>query len=200
MTAEVQSHIFEPFFTTKERSQGTGLGLSTVYGIVTQNGGYISVESEPGRGAAFQIYLPEAPGEEAEEPPLPVSEACRGTETVLVLEDEEEVRRLSAEILRRHGYTVLEAKDAGEALAVSGRTTEPIHLLLTDVVLPQVSGTELAERIGKAHPETKVLFMSGYTEDALARQGANVSGTAFLNKPFSPVDLARKIREVLDTG
>ncbi len=197
MSEEVRSRVFEPFFTTKER--GTGLGLSTVYGIVKQSGGYIWVYSEPGRGSTFKVYLPQVDEklELRQARPLDAS-LYRGTETVLVVEDEDGVRALVRQMLQRHGYTVLETHSASEALIVCERHPDPIHLLLTDVVLSQVSGPELAGRLLALHPEMRVLYMSGYTEDTIVHQGVLTAGINFLQKPFTTETLARRLREVLD--
>ena len=202
MDAETRSHIFEPFFTTKGAGKGTGLGLSTVYGIVKQSGGTLWVESAPGRGTTFEIYLPlveeVAAGGELH-PALPAP-TPGGTETILVVEDEMSVRKLAAEFLGSNGYTVLEAQDGGEALQVCEEHRAPIHLLLTDVVMPGMSGWELAERLAGARPEMKVTYMSGYTDDAIVQHGVLEEGTAFLQKPFSLDALARTVREVLEAG
>ncbi|MFB3923638.1 MAG: CHASE3 domain-containing protein [Terriglobia bacterium] len=197
MDAGIQARIFEPFFTTKERGKGTGLGLATVYGIVKQSGGHIWVYSEPDRGTSFKVYLPcfdEVPAEGAEvRAQLP-----RGSETVLVVEDEEGVRMLIRSVLESNGYRVLEAEGAAKALELGERSNGKIHLVLTDVVMPEMGGSELAERLARLHPETKVLFMSGYTDDAIVRHGVLKSELAFLEKPFTPEALVRKVREVLD--
>jgi PAS domain S-box-containing protein len=200
MDAGTKAHIFEPFFTTKEKGKGTGLGLATVYGIVKQSDGYITVYSEPGRGATFKIYLPLA--EAVVEPPQPkvFLGTLDGSETVLIVEDEDTIRSLACDVLQSHGYTVLQALNAKNALRVSEEQPGPIDLLLTDVVMPQTSGRELAERLTVLRPGIKVLFMSGYTDDAVVRHGVLQEGTAFLQKPFAPADLARKVREVLDAS
>ena len=198
MDLETQAHAFEPFFTTKEKGHGTGLGLATVYGIVKQSGGFIWVYSAPGHGSTFKIYLPFI--EEAlptAEPAEAPAELAKGSETVLVVEDERGVRSLVCEALASHGYKVLEAAGAASALEISERYTEPIHLLLTDVVMPQTGGKELAKGFSTLHPETKVLYMSGYTDDAIVRHGILEGGTSFLQKPFQPKALLLKIREVL---
>ncbi len=199
MDAETQSRIFEPFFTSKERGKGTGLGLATVYGIVKQSGGNVWVYSEPGQGATFKIYLPRIEETvmtvEPESAPL---QAPRGSETVLLVEDEEGVRTLVRTILQTNGYTVLEARHGKEAFFISGRHEGPIHLMVTDVVMPGMSGQELADRLKSSRPDMKVLFLSGYTDEAVVRHGVLKPGTAFLQKPFTPGRLARKARLVLD--
>jgi CheY-like chemotaxis protein len=199
MSPETQSHLFEPFFTTKEQGKGTGLGLATVYGIVKQSGGDIWVASEMGRGSTFEIYLPRVDGA----PELPQQESTRarprkGTETVLLAEDAEVLRRLLREILTQNGYTVLAAPNGSEALRLSRAHSGPIHLLVTDMVMPQMNGRELASRLAPERPETRVLFMSGYTEEAIATHGVFDPGTQFLEKPFTPDSLARKVRQMLD--
>jgi len=196
--AEIQSRIFEPFFTTKDKGKGTGLGLSTVFGIVQQSGGHIAVDSEVGRGTTFNVYLPRVDGDLSGAIVLAPSGALRGTETVLLVEDERQVRTIADNILRRHGYNVLVAQNAGDALLICERETGPIHLLLTDVVMPHLSGPELAARLGRLRPDMKVLFMSGYTDDSALRHGALEGSVGFLQKPITPALLARKVREVLD--
>jgi len=199
MDADTQAHLFEPFFTTKGPGQGTGLGLATVYGIVKQSGGYISVESELGRGTSFTIYLPRI--EQAAEAVEPGSDAAgtpQGSETILLVEDEDGVRDLTREILEMSGYTVLEARHGAEALVVGEQHPGPIHLLVSDVVMPQMGGRELADRLRALRQGIKVLFMSGYMDDAIGHHGALDPGTNLLPKPFSPDALARKVREVLD--
>jgi two-component system cell cycle sensor histidine kinase/response regulator CckA len=199
MSTETLDHIFEPFFTTKALGSGTGLGLSTVYGIVRQSGGFIEVSSEPGLGTSFKIYLPivgeslelsQASGVEAE--PL------RGWETILLVEDEDILRQLIKNALTMNGYAVLEARSSREALTICENYQEPIHLILTDVVMPQMSGRELTQRLEQLRPEIKVLYMSGYAEDVLSRQGVLESTITFLQKPFRQYELTAKIREVLD--
>ena len=200
MDALIKTHLFEPFFTTKGPGKGTGLGLATVYGIVTQSGGAIRVESEPGQGATFTIDLPrvDAPAD-LRDPGFPAA-TPRGSETVLLVEDEAEVRGLARDILHRQGYTVLEAADGDEALRIGREQGGPIHLLVTDVVMPQMGGRELADRLKAGRAETKVLYVSGYTDDAILHQGVSETGTAFLPKPFTAAALAYKVREVLDAA
>jgi two-component system, cell cycle sensor histidine kinase and response regulator CckA len=200
MDAETQSHLFEPFFTTKEKGKGTGLGLSTVYGIIVkQSGGGISVESAPGRGTTFKIYFPrveqEVPGTVVG---AEVIDPARGRETILLVEDEPAVRGLVRETLRLQGYTVLEARHGIEALLTSAKYGGVIHLLLTDVVMPQMSGPEVAEKILTIRPEIKVLYISGYPDHPVFDQGGVSRQSGFLQKPFSPPALAQKVREVLD--
>jgi CheY-like chemotaxis protein len=199
MSQEIQPYIFEPFFTTKERGRGTGLGLATVYGIVKQSGGDIQVFSQEGLGATFKIYLPRS-GEAAQ--PLPdrsmQAELPTGSETILLVEDDAEVRELARRVLQWQGYTVLEAHDGPEALRLAAGYAGPIHLLLTDVVMPGMSGTTVAERLAQSRPGLGVLFMSGYTEEAIADHGTLGPGVAFLPKPLGPLALARKVRAVLD--
>jgi CheY-like chemotaxis protein len=198
MSDKVKSRIFEPFFTTKEIGKGTGLGLSTVYGIIKQSGGYIWVYSEVGIGSTFKVYLPavdapaEIPAATTQQP------ARRGSETVLLVEDEDGVRALMRQVLHKHGYNVLESRHGGEALLMCERHSGKIDVLLTDVVLEQMSGRELAERLIKVRPEMKVLYVSGYADDAIVHHGELNAGVAFLQKPFTTEALARKIRYVLD--
>ena len=200
MDEATQAHLFEPFFTTKEVGKGTGLGLATVYGIVKQSGGYIWVYSEPGRGTTVKVYLPRVRG--AAEPALPAPEppALRGGhETVLLVEDAAPVRTLARRSLEACGYQVIDAADGPKALELSARHTGEIAVLVTDVVMPGMSGRELAERLAPTRPAMKVLYTSGYTDDAMVRQGVLNAGVAFLQKPFVPDSLARKVREVLDS-
>lgn len=199
MVQEVRQRIFEPFFTTKELGKGTGLGLSTVYGIVKQSEGYIWVYSEPGQGTSFKVYLPRVDAA-AEAVPLRTTRKASyiGTETVLLVEDEDGVRALVRQVLHKHGYTVLEARHGGEALLHCERHQGTIQLLLTDVVLEQMGGPELARRLSGIRPDMRVLYISGYTDDAIIHHGVLTEGTAFLQKPFTTEALARKIRQVLD--
>jgi len=198
MDADTRTRIFEPFFTTKEKGRGTGLGLSTVYGIVKQSGGYIWVYSEPGQGTTFKLYFPrvDAP---AESPAPPRAAATlAGTETILLAEDDEMLRPLAKGLLDKLGYTVLEAENAERALERAQSHAGPIHLLLADVVMPGLSGRELARRLAHTRPDTRVLYVSGYTDDAIVRHGMLEPGLHFLQKPFTPDSLGRKVREVLD--
>jgi len=199
MDRETQARIFEPFFTTKEKGKGTGLGLSTVYGIVKQSGGYILVDSQPRQGTTFRIYLPRV--EEVAEAAghVPVRQAQNGgSETVLLVEDEESVRQLVRETLEAQGYKILEAENGEEALQIAN-THSDIDMLITDVVMPGMGGRELSARLCASHPHTKLLYLSGYTEDAIVHEGVLDPGTAFLQKPFTLQTLARKVREVLGT-
>jgi CheY-like chemotaxis protein len=201
MDAETQKRIFEPFFTTKEAGKGTGLGLSTVHGIVHQSGGSIGVYSEPGRGTTFKVYLPRFAGDAAVRRPVsgdhPALPAGSGSETVLVVEDEAAIRQLTNLILQKAGYTVLLAESPVAAERIASSHPGPIHLLLTDVVMPGMRGPELAERLLRLRPDLRVLFMSGYTDDAIAHHGFLDAGREFLQKPFTPLRLTQKIREVL---
>jgi len=200
MDAETQTRIFEPFFTTKEKGKGTGLGLSTVYGIVRQSGGHIGVESAKGKGATFTILLPRVEGEVEATVTVSAEAAIgpRGAETVLLVEDEDIVRSLAADALRMHGYTVLEAAHVGDALAICRHHEGQIHLMLTDVVMPELNGKELFDRLVVIRPDLKVLYMSGYAESGIVHDGMLEPGTAFIPKPFTPEALAAKVREVLE--
>jgi signal transduction histidine kinase/CheY-like chemotaxis protein len=199
MDADIQAHIFEPFFTTKEPGKGTGLGLATVYGIVKQSGGNVFVYSEPGRGATCKIYLPRVDEPlTALEAAKPIIEPVSGTETILLVEDEESVRELVSKVLQRNGYTILEARHGEEAVDLCTKFEGDIHLLVTDVVMPRMSGREVAETLQPTRPTMKVLYLSGYTDDEVVRHGVLESMTAFLQKPFTPDALARKVRDVLD--
>src|SRR2546430_11901630 len=197
MDAATQARIFEPFFTTKEVGKGTGLGLATVQGIVQQSGGFIWVYSEPNHGTCFKVYLPrvDAPPAKAE---AVAGDPLRGTGPLIVVEDVEAVRAVTRRMLERYGYRVLEAADGEAAIRLAANSAEHIHLLLTDVVMPNVSGRDLAEMFAKTFPSSKVLFMSGYTDDAIVRHGILQEGIAYLQKPFTPESLASKVRAVLD--
>ena len=200
MDERTKSQVFEPFFTTKESGKGTGLGLSTVYGIVKQSGGYIWVYSEPGKGSTFKVYIPRT--EEREDDPrkaVPPVEDLRGEKTVLIVEDEESILKLSSAVLGGYGYSVLAAPGGEDGLRIAGKHEGEISLLLTDVVMPGMGGRELYERILQQRPKIKVLYMSGYTDKAIVRRGVLDPGTSFLQKPFSPISLARKVKEVLET-
>jgi two-component system cell cycle sensor histidine kinase/response regulator CckA len=201
MDAETMVHLFEPFYTSKETGKGTGLGLSTVYGIVKQSGGEVVVESKPGRGATFHIYLPRIADTTEGPAPAETGRPVRaGTETILLVEDEAGVRQLVREMLQLLGYRILEASNGPEAIRIFERHQGSIDLLLTDVIMPQVSGRELAERLKTLRPSLKVLYISGYTDDMLAHHGVLESNVFLLQKPFAPDDLAKKLRDVLDTS
>jgi two-component system cell cycle sensor histidine kinase/response regulator CckA len=193
------ARIFEPFFTTKEPGKGTGLGLSTVYGIVQQSGGHVTVESAPGEGATFTVLLPRHLGGE----PATASKVDRrrlpgGTETLLLVEDEAAVRSSARRLLERQGYTVLEARHGGDALRIVEESGRQIDLVVTDLVMPEMGGKELAERLRAHRPGLKVLFMSGYTEKAIAAGGIMPPNTGFVEKPFTVEQLMRRLREILD--
>src|SRR6185436_12034666 len=199
MTRETMSRIYEPFFTTKEVGKGTGLGLSTVYGIVKQSGGHITVSSQPGAGATFRVYLPPVEGiAEPWEPSAPLPPARGGAETILLVEDEDAVRALATRALKERGYTVLPARDGRDALAALDRHVGEVDLVLTHVVMPGMGGKELAESLAASHPGTRLLFMTGYTDDTIVRQGILDPDVVLLHKPFTPSSLAQKVREVLD--
>jgi CheY-like chemotaxis protein len=198
MSPEVKARIFEPFFTTKEFGKGSGLGLATTFGFVKQSGGDIRVESEPGKGTTFTVVLPAAPAPRRSGDSSGVTRRLpKGSETVLLVEDEDAVRRIVKLALESAGYHVIEAGGGEEALEAGRRHAGPIHLVVTDVVMPGMSGLELVERIEKTSPGMRVLFVSGYTDDVVGHHGIK-PGFAFLQKPFSPADVARKVREVLD--
>jgi CheY-like chemotaxis protein len=200
MRAETLAHIFEPFYTTKESSRGTGLGLSTVYGIVKQSGGHISVYSELGKGTTFKVYLPRV--EESAHVPTkvettPEPTSVEGAETILLVEDEPAVRELARMVLSERGFSVIEAQSPEDAVRLAGEHGLKIHLLLTDVVMPGMSGRDLAKQLTALHPHLRVLFMSGYTHNVIAENGTLEEGLSFLQKPFTPQVLTQKVREAL---
>ena len=199
MTPEVRERIFEPFFTTKEKGKGTGLGLATVYGIVKQSNGHIWVESMQGKGTTFKIYLPRVnePLEEIRKEVL-TDELPRGKETILIVEDEVEVRELAGKILEKQGYRILETSNGDDALLACERREGPVHLALVDVVMPGMSGSELAGLLKPLYPEIKILYMSGYTDNAIIQQGVLEDGIHYIQKPFTLEGLARKVRKALD--
>ena len=204
MDAATQAHIFEPFFTSKDAGKGTGLGLSTVYGIVKQSNGFIWVDSSPGEGASFKVFFPRiaAPAAEVKEADLSgpaIEDMPGGNETILLVEDEEQIRRVAVEVLTLLGYKVLEASNGVQALQLAELVKEPIHMLLTDVVMPKMNGQDVADKLKNSHAESSVLFMSGYTNDIIATEGILEKDTNFLGKPFTPRTLALKVREVLDS-
>jgi len=198
MDQATQARMFEPFFTTKEKGKGTGLGLSTVFGIVQQCEGTVWVYSEPEMGTTFKIYIPRVDADVDVITVSPPPVTLNGSETILLVEDEDQIRTVAGEILRKQGYQVLEARSAAEALLHCEKHAGRIDLLLTDVVMPQMSGPELAKRMIGVRPGVKVLCMSGYTDDALVRHGAANAEVAYLQKPITPDKLARKVRSVLD--
>jgi CheY-like chemotaxis protein len=198
MTDDVKARIFEPFFTTKAVGKGTGLGLAMVYGIVRQAGGDVGVESAVGRGSTFSLLLPEVPAATARPTDSVSQVAPRGAETILLAEDEAEVRKLARMVLEMQGYTVLEAGTGVAAAAAAEAHDGPLQLVVTDVVMPELGGRGLAEVVRVKRPAVRVLYVSGYTDDALVRHGVEEDVDAFLQKPFTPLTLARKVREVLD--
>jgi PAS domain S-box-containing protein len=198
MTADTVAHIFEPFYTTKESGQGTGLGLSTVYGIVKQSGGYIWVYSEVGKGTTFKVYLPRVKDAVQVSLPALAPTTRKGHETILLVEDEPAVRELTQMVLSERGYKVIEAQTPKDAERLAGNNGVEIHLLLTDVVMPGMSGRELAKRLTERYPNLRVLYMSGYTYNVIARDGTLEEGISFLQKPFTPQVLAERVREALD--
>ena len=200
LTPDARAHLFEPFFTTKELGKGTGLGLATVYGIVKQNGGFIYVDSEPGLGTTVRIYLPPASGPIPGDQPVAVVAPGGGSETILLVEDEAAVRQFARRALEASGYEVLVAPDGAEALALAERHTAPIHVLLTDVVMPGMAGPELARRLTERRPSLRVVFCSGYTDDAAVLDSVGEAATPFLQKPFTPEDLIQKVRDVLSAS
>jgi CheY-like chemotaxis protein len=199
MDPEIQARIFEPFFTTKAIGQGTGLGLSTVYGIVKQSGGYVWVYSEPGQGSVFKIYLPAAEAELISQPALPKPDVPhRGSETILVIEDEDVVRNLACRGLRDQGYSVVEATNGAQALEYIQEHAGAIDLVISDVVMPEMGGREFGQRLTLVEPALPVLFMSGYTGEDVVQRGLLEPGAPFQQKPFTPGGLATKVRAMLD--
>lgn len=200
MTAETIAKVFDPFFTTKEVGKGTGLGLSMVYGFAKQSGGHVQIESEPGVGTTVTVYLPRIEDGEVEfaEAAIATVELGSRDETILVVEDDDDVRAYTVEILRELGYRVIEAHDGHTALRLLGRADQPVHLLLTDVVMPVMSGSELADSARDIRPDLKVLFTSGYTRDAIMRDGRLAPGLDLLSKPFTFASLAAKVRDLLN--
>jgi CheY-like chemotaxis protein len=198
MTDDTLSHVFEPFFTTKDINKGTGLGLATVYGTLRQSGGFACVSSKVGEGTTFQIYLPRV--EEAidvVEAPIVAPQPLQGTEAILIVEDNDAVRRIAREFLKIRGYTVIEARGAMEAIQIMMNRGDQIDLVITDVLMPGMKGRELVERLAELRSDLKVLYMSAYTEDAAINIGVLNPGTEFIEKPFSPDELAAKVRQVL---
>jgi CheY-like chemotaxis protein len=200
MDEDTVSRIFEPFFTTKEVGQGTGLGLSMVYGIAKQSGGFITVRSRPSAGSTFELYLPAVADERVAATLAPPLAACRGTETILLVEDSDAVRNLAKRILRGLGYTVLTAHDGREALELASTDQSRIDLLLTDVVMPNMCGRQLAEEITSRRPSIKVLYMSGYTDDVIIQKGVHERGADFIEKPFTAATLGERVRARLDSA
>jgi two-component system cell cycle sensor histidine kinase/response regulator CckA len=199
MDAHTRANVFEPFFTTKGKGKGTGLGLSTVYGIVKQSGGYIWVYSEPGKGTTFKIYLPQVKNEEEEKTTVEVPpETLRGNETILLVEDDSDVREVAKVILSQYGYQVIKASNGKEALELVKNKNHEIQLMITDVVMPGMSGRELAAKIAALRKDLKVLYVSGYTDDAIVKHGMLKSDIVYLPKPFSIEDLLTKVRQILD--
>jgi CheY-like chemotaxis protein len=200
MSPEVQAHIFEPFFTTKETGKGVGLGLSTVYGIVERSGGHIWIYSEEGQGTTFKIYLPHAlpmTEDAVLAGQTPVVHAQPDHETILLLEDNDAVRQLTRDVLVQHGYAVLEASCGKDAIKVAHKYNSTLSLLLTDLIMPGMTGKDLADRLVESHPDLKVLFMSGYTDNIIVHHGMLDEDVQFIQKPFSPSQLLQKVRQVL---
>ncbi|MEZ4706294.1 MAG: response regulator [Caldilineaceae bacterium] len=201
MDEETSARIFEPFFTTKGPGKGTGLGLAMVYGFVKQSDGHIAVMTEVGRGTTFRIYLPNvAEAAPTHMPPLELAQIPQGSETVLLVEDEDAVRGLVKQVLETGGYTVLEAHNGPAAIAMAQQYANRIHILVTDLIMPRMSGRQLADYLTQTRPEMRVLFMSGYTDEAVVNHGVSQAGIAFLQKPFDPLHLAKKVREVLNAS
>jgi CheY-like chemotaxis protein len=200
MDAETLAHLFEPFFTTKAQGQGTGLGMTTVFSIVKQSGGGMQVYSEPGKGTSVKAYLPRIDQPAAAETEAPLAKAARGSETILLVEDEEQVRNLVRDTLRREGYKVLDAPSAAEARRIAGAHKGAIHLLIADVVMPREGGRELAASLAPRRRAMKVLFMSGYTDRAVVNSSLLSGESGFIQKPFTPAALSSKVRELLETN
>ena len=201
MASDTREHLFEPFFTTKEKGKGTGLGLATVYGIVKQHGGNIWVYSEPGFGTVFKIYLPvstDFSNSHESDSRTPSKSDLNGSETILLVEDDNQVRRLALAVLKKQGYKVLTAENGIEGIAMLDQHNGPVHLLLTDVIMPEMNGKRLFEQISHTYSEVKVLYMSGYTDNVIAHYGVIDPGVHFIQKPFNVKDLTAKVREVLD--
>jgi CheY-like chemotaxis protein len=192
-------HLFEPFFTTKERGKGTGLGLATVHGIVAQSGGHILVETQPGRGTTFEICLPRSDSPYALRAPAPPPVAVRGTETILVIEDDLLVRRVTVRALEGSGYRVIPAASGEEALGIARQPGVGLDMVVTDVVMPGMSGREVVDELRRSRPAIPALFVSGYTQDAIAQRGVLDSGLEFLSKPFTPATLVGRVRAMLDS-
>jgi len=199
MDRETKEKIFEPFFTTKPKGQGTGLGLSTVYGIVKQNGGNLNVYSEPGKGTTFRIYFPRFVGNIKELEQKPLLESLSGTETILAVEDQPDLLELAKNSLEEFGYKVVTALSPGEAILLCGTCHDEISLLLTDIIMPTMNGKELRSKIEKIKPSIKTVFMSGYTADVITDGGMLDEGVEFIQKPFTPQALAKKVRDVLSS-
>jgi CheY-like chemotaxis protein len=193
-------HLFEPFFTTKERGKGTGLGLATVHGIVAQSGGHILVQSQPGRGTTFEICFPRSDAPRAVQVPTPTTPSVRGHETILVVEDDPQVRGVTIRALEGSGYRVVPAASGEEALQIVRRAGERLDMVVTDVVMPGLSGREVVDELRRHQPDIPALFVSGYTQDAIAQRGVIDSGVEFLPKPFTPSSLLARVRAMLDTG
>jgi CheY-like chemotaxis protein len=200
MDEETLRRIFEPFFTTKEAGRGTGLGLSTVWGIVNQSGGQLKVQSEPGKGTTFRVWLPRADETIVTEQAPETGVVTGGTETILLVEDQPQLRHLTSHILQGYGYNVREVANGKEALSLFEQNGELIDLVLTDIVMPGITGIELGRQLRSTHPEIKILYMSGYTDDVVLRQGGGGPGNAYLEKPFTPEGLVRKIRQVMEAS
>jgi CheY-like chemotaxis protein len=200
MSPEAMEHLFEPFFTTKERGKGTGLGLATVHGIVAQSGGHIHVQSQPGRGTTFEICFPRSDAPRAVQAPTPTTPSVRGHETILVVEDDPQVRGVTIRALEGSGYRVVPAASGEEALQIVRRAGERLDMVVTDVVMPGLSGREVVDELRRHQPDIPALFVSGYTQDAIAQRGVIDSGVEFLPKPFTPSSLLARVRAMLDTG